>query len=323
MPINGLRIAIVGFGPRGLGALEALVRRALQQGASVAVDIFDPGDWPAAGPNFSPDEDPLCQLNLPLRSIDLPPPVLGTFGDFAQSLKGRFGPEIFPPRAALGTYLNERFAALLSELPAQIVVQTHQLHITNAVWRGAAWTLRANPQDFGPYDHVLLTLGQPETRPDEQVQRWRKHADAHDLTLTDAYPGAALVQSAEAWAGRNVAIRGLGLSALDVIRLLTLGLGGRVVDGRYHPSGREPSRIIPFSLDGHAPAPKPATKEFDARFDLTPVEDTEFAQTLEAALDGPAKDALSRICKVMAGPALRILRDIGTGANDQAIGKWL
>jgi len=66
-------VAVVGMGPRGLGALEALAaaiaRRAPTQPGGVGVEVFDPLPWPSAGPNFSPEQSPLCRLNIPLRAV--------------------------------------------------------------------------------------------------------------------------------------------------------------------------------------------------------------------------------------------------------------
>ncbi len=319
------RIAIVGFGPRGLGALEALVRIAEAQDKPLAVDLFDPVDWPAAGPNFSPDESPVCLLNLPLRSIDLPSPLLGGAVDsFAAWLAedGHDG-EAFLPRAQLGAYLNARFADLRSRLPDHISVTLHDVRVTAAQRDGLRWRLHADARVFGPYDHVLLSLGQPETGDDEQMARWRAHADRYGLPLVSAYPGAALLQTAESWAGQIVGIRGLGLSALDVVRMLTLGLGGRFETERYLPSGREPARIVPFSLDGQAPAPKPSNAALDARFDPLKEEDAAFEAALLAAISGPGEAALPTLSAAIEASALRILRQTGGTGQLAAVCDWL
>ncbi len=330
MGLRSNRIAIVGFGPRGLGALESLVRHAGHGDVTLAVDLFDPLDWPAAGPNFSPDESKVCLLNLPVRSIDLPPPVKGSgVGDMPEWL-GQSGAdaEAFVPRARLGSYMNARFRDLLTRLPDGMTVTLHHLQITGAERDGRQWRLAGGPGRHGPYDHVLLSLGQPESGDDDQTARWRVHATRHGLPFKEAYPAAALVEAADSWAGRTVGIRGLGLSALDVVQALTLGLGGRFEAGRYLPSGREPARIVPFSLDGHAPAPKPLNQTVDARFEPLPQENVSLRIALETALRGPSGEALKTVCDAIAMPALRILRETGRDANADdadagAVDRWL
>jgi uncharacterized NAD(P)/FAD-binding protein YdhS len=319
------RIAIVGFGPRGLGALECLVRHAGQCDATLAVDLFDPVDWPAAGPNFSPDESKVCLLNLPVRSIDLPAPPNGAgVGDMPEWL-GQSGAdaEAFVPRARLGAYMNARFRDLLTRLPDGMTVTLHQLRITGAERDGRQWRLAGGQGRHGPYDHVLLSLGQPESGDDDQTARWRTHATRSGLSFMEAYPATALVEAAGSWAGRTVGIRGLGLSALDVVQALTLGLGGRFEAGRYLPSGREPARIVPFSLDGHAPAPKPLNETVDALFEPLPEENESLQAALGTALRGPSGEALKTVCDAIALPALRILRAAGADADAGAVDRWL
>lgn len=317
--VKQLRIAIIGFGPRGLGALEAVIGIAREP---LSVDIFEPSKWPASGPNFSPDELPVCQLNIPVRTVDLTPPAnLLDFPSFADWIGAKDG-EIFPPRAQLGAYLSERFEAQMRSLPDNIRV-THRREFISGIRRDPqGWHLSAETS-HGPFDHVVLSVGQPATTPDEQWQRWSEHAHRHDLILRDAYPARRLISDAEAWAGKTVAIRGLGLSTLDVIRALTLGLGGRFDGETYLPSGREPARIVPFSLDGKPPAPKPANANLDARFDPTRPETEAFHAALQAALKSDANTALQTICEALIAPCLRIARDFGAAMDETALRAWL
>ncbi|MAO26650.1 MAG: hypothetical protein CMN15_05530, partial [Roseovarius sp.] len=50
------RVAIIGMGPRGLGALNALAERAAKVDRIIEVDVFEPGQIPGPGPNFDPDQ---------------------------------------------------------------------------------------------------------------------------------------------------------------------------------------------------------------------------------------------------------------------------
>ncbi|WP_095588209.1 FAD/NAD(P)-binding protein [Actibacterium ureilyticum] len=324
MAPKGRKIAIVGCGPRGLGALEALARH--MDGADVAVDVtvFDPWAWPAAGPNFSPDEPPECLLNLPLRSIDLPASPVPGFVDFGAWAQADYpDAEAFPPRARLGAYLHARLEALLDNLPQGLSVTLHPLRITQAQQVDGAWRLRADQAAFGPFDDVLLSLGQPQTENDPQMQKWQAHANAQGLDLMPAYPGKALVDRAGRWAGQVVAVRGLGLSTLDVVRMLTIGLGGRFDGTSYVPSGREPGLIAPFSLDGHAPAPKPANARIDALFDPTEAETAAFRAALQDALSADAETALRIVADALVAPTLRVLGATGGTADQAVVAGWL
>lgn len=319
-----MKIAIVGFGPRGLAALEKLTVQVGLGDCPADLDIFDPHATPAAGPNFSPTEPDVCLLNLPIRDVDLPQsPNKGVppFRHWVQKIEAN--DEIYVPRSVLGTYFTERFQALMANLPDGFKVTLCPLRVERTVRHGDGWQLAAEGSYFGPYDHVLLSLGQPKTDLDDQADRWREHAKSQGLDFTAAYPGKSLIQSASGWAGRTVAIRGLGLSSLDVIRMLTLGLGGQFVDGRYVASGREPSVLVPFSLDGHAPAPKPASGDVDALFDPTEDETKSFEAALRAALSRHGDEGLTGIFEALKPVVSRILSETGAAEDDTAIDGWL
>lgn len=319
---TGARLAMIGLGPRALGALEALAAQRSADSRPVAVDLFDPGHWLGAGPNFRPDDSPLCLLNIPLRLIDLPPPRSAqgpkSFPDWA----GGDG-ERFPPRAELGAYLVARMAALTASRPDGLAITHHAGRVSGILREGQGWWLVTEKRREGPYDEVLLCQGQPATTPDPQLSRWQDHATATGADLLPAYPADRLLAKARHWTGRQVAIRGLGLSTFDVLRLLTCGLGGRFADGSYHPSGQEPSRILPFSLDGHAPVPKPASAVLDAEFDPLETETAAFLDAVRRACDGPADAALATICAPLQQAGLRILRAAGGGGDASALAEWL
>ncbi|SFA89483.1 Uncharacterized NAD(P)/FAD-binding protein YdhS [Poseidonocella pacifica] len=311
-----MHIAVIGFGPRGLGALEALADTL--HGQSATVDIFDPFAHPGAGPNFSPEDSPLCLVNIPLRDIDLG-------GEHRAGVSQWLGqdanPDEFLPRATLGRYLGDRFAALLEADGLEIT--HHRRGVSRIDEEGGKWVLRSEDDRFGPYDEVLLTLGQPATAPDDQLARWQDHASKTGADLVPAYPAANLLRAAESWAGQRVAIRGLGLSTFDVLRLLTEGMGGSFEDGQYIPSGREPACILPFSLNGHPPAPKPATGAVDDAYEPTQAETEAFADALARALAGPTETALVMLTDALFPVLLRILHDTGSPDGATEVRQWL
>lgn len=310
------RIAIIGAGPRALGALEALARQDLQ---GWQVVVFDPVATPGAGPNFDPAQSPLCLLNLPIRAVDLPPSPAG-FAEFADWLgEGGTDGERFPSRTELGAYLAARWQALAAAAPFSLDLQ--RARVQDAERDKDGWHLRTGDASHGPFAELLLTQGQPSTRPDKQLARWQEHAQATGATIMPAYPAGALLDAVRDWTGRNVAIRGLGLATLDVLRLLTLGAGGSFQDGRYLPSGREPARILPFSRDGLPPSPKPANAALDRAMAPTAQETDAFAETLTKALAGP--DPVPTLSEALIAPARRILAAQGAEADEADIRRWL
>lgn len=314
------KLAVIGLGPRGTGALEALADLASARGLKVQAEAFDPCPAPGAGPNFDPSESPLCRLNIPMRDIDLRAPDSLGVVPLADWLDPPIDRDVFPARADLGAYLQHRLDALsaapglaLTRIPARI----DALQQSNE-----GWQVQADGTWHGPYAEVLLVPGQPETEPDDQLAEWQSHSDATDAALCPAYPARDLQQRAGGWRGKTVAVRGFALSSFDVIRVLTQGLGGTYTEQGYVPSGREPRCILPFSLDGQPPSPKPETEELDARFEPTAEETAAFASAIHDAAQRSAAQARTRITESLRPPVQRILAECGAETTEQAISDW-
>ncbi|MGR3565833.1 MAG: FAD/NAD(P)-binding protein [Heliomarina sp.] len=316
-----LRIAVIGAGPRSLGALEALAADLREEQRAVQIDTFDPFPANAAGPNFDPEESPLCLLNTAMRDIDIRAPQSSNCGAFADWLAHDPDPDSFPLRADLGRYLEARHTDLAA--------QGHPT-ITRVFGRaddlrpnGDGWEISLHGQWLGPYDEVLLTPGQPASTPDDQLSDWQNHAARSGAILANAYPARNLARAAEQWGDKTVAIRGMGLSVFDVLRVLTTGLGGRFENGQYIASGREPARILPFSLDGKPPFPKPETGDLDARF--TPQKaDTEAFCKAMAIASSSATDKARELLNAATIPAVRhVLDQHGVTKSDKDIADWL
>ena len=181
------KIALVGFGPRGLAALEFLARAAEKSERCVDLDIFDASDTFASGPNFSPTEPDTCLLNLPIRAVDLPDAPQACIDPFGQWVKGiEADEETFVPRSVLGRYFAERFRAVMSVLPADLRVSLHPRRVTGAKLGRECWTLTTDDKQFGSYDEVLFTLGQPKTEYDDQTAKWAAHAEEHCVDFRQA-----------------------------------------------------------------------------------------------------------------------------------------
>ncbi|MFW2541810.1 FAD/NAD(P)-binding protein [Primorskyibacter sp. 2E107] len=314
-------LAVIGMGPRGLGALESLAARLLEEGRRLAVHVYEPFHAPGAGPNFDPAESPLCLLNIPHRDIAIRPPAYSPTGSFADWLGGTPDPDAFPRRADLGRYLEARFADLRNCGALDITVIRERAISLRRL--GRDWVLKTASGHAGRYAEVLLTLGQPKTRPDPQLADWQAHAADGRATLAQAYPAAALQEQAQQWQGRTIAIRGLALSCFDVMRVLTLGQGGRIEQGSYRASGAEPARILPFSLDGKPPFAKPETKAIDDRFTPRAIETDRFSQALDRAVTLDPHGACAALTEALAPVVARILEETGAAFDRTAITDWL
>lgn len=320
-----IKIAVIGAGPRGLGALEALVKGLSGRGTALAVTIFDDLQLPGAGPNFDPSQTPHSILNIPMREVDIPPALAlpcGDFGDW-QKQNGFTDADRFPPRAELGAYLMARFRDVTQVDDINIKLTTHKTKATSLRRKTDAWHVSAGDQSYGPFDEVLLIPGQPQTPPDDQWAAWVNHTKTHDAYTANAYPDRQLLDAARNWSGRNVGIRGLGLSTFDVLRILTLGLGGSFEDGTYHPSGAEPKRIFAFSLNGQPPFPKPVDDAHDTRFNLLSEEIDLFQTAVAQATQLKPDAALKLICDALVQPAHRISAEMRAERDKADIQAWL
>ncbi|MGJ8625245.1 MAG: FAD/NAD(P)-binding protein [Yoonia sp.] len=320
-----LKIAMIGFGPRALGALEALAAQLVDQPTTVHVDIYDPMEWTGAGPNYAPDQSDLCILNIPARIVDYQPPAFmaSRIGPFLDWAEGRYDADDYPSRADIGAYLHDRYDALRQAAGDTVTVSQSPQMISGVEPQNGKWWTISDDKRNGPYDDVLLSQGQPKTSPDPQLRRWIDHAAEHDLQMSSAYPANELIRSAQNWTDETVAIRGMGLSTLDVLRMLTKGLGGTFVDGVYHPSGREPRKLLPFSLDGKPPVAKPANGVLDQRYNVSTAEIDAFTTAMTAAESCNADDALRSICDALISPICRILTEQGATATRNDVRIWL
>jgi uncharacterized NAD(P)/FAD-binding protein YdhS len=306
-----------------LAAAETLVDRA-PAAARLQVTVFEPHPHPGAGPHHDPGQTVLNRLNIPLRAIDLPErAAVGGFADWAAGALPDCGPDGFPPRSALGAYLGTRWRALAEGSAVGRVAA----EVTGAERHRAGWMLEAGAARHGPFDEVVLCLGHQAVEPDAQIARWRAHAEGSGAVVRHVYPSDALIAAAGGWQGRTVAIRGLALSMIDAMRALTEGLGGRFERGaeglRYRPSGREPARLLPFSLDGIPPAPKPTTAALDARYDVDEAEAARFERALAAALAREPDAALEAVRAALAPVAGAVLGRFGVPEAEAKVESWL
>ena len=311
------RIAVIGMGPRGLGALEALAVLLPSE-----VDVFDPLPPSGAGPNFDPAESDLCRLNIPMRDIEIRARGRSSCGTLAQWLGDDApGPDVFPPRAYVGRYLEARYSELVARGPLKI---RHKAHGVDRVEpSGGGWQLQAAGRWFGPYAEVLLAPGQPQVEPDDQLAEWQDHAAKGNGTLLDAYPARRLQDRAEGWTDASVAVRGMALSLFDILRVLTLGQGGRFENGRYLRSGAEPAGILPCSLDGKPPFPKPETMELDGRYEPLPGETESFAAAISLASRAGPAEARALLKDALTQPVARILHEAGAPCDPSQVDEWL
>ena len=166
-PSASMRIAIVGFGPKGLYALERLLDHAaaLPPHARLEVDLFEPDPNPGAGPNYAPDQPAYLRMNFAADLIDMWWPDSRAVPRSAQHPFVRWrggGPgsgAAYPSRADVGEYLSAGFESLLRYAPRALTIRLRETAVDAVRANGGAWDVYAADALAGSYDEVLLATG--------------------------------------------------------------------------------------------------------------------------------------------------------------------
>jgi hypothetical protein len=183
--------------------------------------------------------------------------------DFAQWLAGnqnagseghRLGLRDAPQRRVHGLALRaafEHYVRLLVSSGAQ--VDRYAATVTDVTAGRAGYSVHADDGTVVTADRILFVTGHSENLPSPGGIEGSGY-------IRNPYPLDRRVESASIGPQSTVAIRGLGLTAIDVMLYLTEGRGGRFVPAGndsagcarliYVPSGKEPRRLIGFSPGG-------------------------------------------------------------------------
>ncbi|AEF42598.1 FAD/NAD(P)-binding protein [Hoyosella subflava] len=246
-PGAAFSVAIVGAGPKGLFALESILAHSRDTQKKLRVDLFDPQP-PGHGAAYQPALPEYLRLNVdadivsawPQHRTNMSRP---TWRVWAREAEPLIASERFPPRAAVGTYLEWSFHHMVSAAPGVKV-----RHVTSAVTglrrdQGGKWHV-VSGSELGPYDEVLLTVGHGSS--------WNGAlARGTGRTISSVYP----IQNLDVIPPHSrVRFRGAALTFIDGALVLTEGRGGRFegqgANCRYVPSGSEPRALFPSSRSG-------------------------------------------------------------------------
>lgn len=281
--MRNYRVAIVGFGPRGLSLLERLaaVYRELAPSWTLAIDLVDPGE-PGQGAHPADQPDHLL-ANTVSGQVTMftddsvrhagpiePGPSLmdwaraAGYRRFGSGFKqAQHGGEVveendYLPRSLLGRYFSYVYDRLIEALPPNVVVTYHRC-LANDVHRqpGGRYEVVLDNGVRLDANHVVIVTGHGDndlTEADESLlNRTRALQDTHPrLQFIPRVKPFSVLQSIPKDA--TVGIQGIGLTAYDIIADLTIGRGGEFhADAdrrlRYRPSGKEP-RLVVFSRQG-------------------------------------------------------------------------
>ena len=174
------------------------------------------------------------------------------------------GPNDYPSRAQHGRYLADMMDWTQAHLPPGVFVHRHSAKAIDI--ESGPISDRQIVLDNGTSidaDEIILLTGHAKNRvvPGSGPAAWTSFAEnqQHKGTRTSyvhlVYPIDAKTRHVEP--GDSVYVIGMGLTAVDVVKTLTMGRGGKFKNGRYIPSGKEPfvilgSRLgLPYSARAH------------------------------------------------------------------------
>lgn len=240
------RVAVVGFGPKALFALDHLARAAADADVEVDVAVFEPHPVVGAGPVYDPRQPRCLRMNFASKHVDAgggAPP----FVEWARRHDPEAAdPEGFAPRASVGAYLHVAAIQVLDRLRERGSVALHPRRAVRVHTRGDHWIVDGSDGRRVVADEVLIATGHGSRRID---------ADRRPEADGGVYPVARELSPSRVPPGSSVAIRGMGLTALDAVVVLS-----------RRPVELRPDRLLLFSRTGRPMLPKlaPGARAADA-----------------------------------------------------------
>ena len=237
------KIAIVGFGARGLSVFERFVSKILANDIAQKIDIyiFDPHSLGSGCHKIAQSSRLLANTVASQMSIFADETVCKNeffikgpnFYDFLLMKGYKALKNGYYSRSLLGEYLEYSFSFIRKLCPNNIILHIIKEKAQSVCKQKNNFIVTTNNNQI-EVNAVFITTGHPEK--------------IDDLNEVSAYPADAA--TANLSNKDTVAIKGLGLSAIDLITLLTSGYGGYYETIKdelvYFPSGKEP-KILAFS----------------------------------------------------------------------------
>lgn len=305
-------LTIIGAGPRGLAALEYLFSEyANGKGTEpLKVALFEKGRHKGCSWVYYPEQPETNWLNILDRPLDLKArkpielngnTIPGFPGYHQWNAQDRMVPDwdqrdSFTSRGRFGRYLKQRFDSLSKELINQGYIDFFNARVVNLERVRGKFVAHTEEGKAYTSREVLLCVGHQNTQTADQLKKWEDHAHTSKeiVLFKEPYPVSQFREAIPEPSKAKVALRGFGLSMIDIARALTEGLGGTfsLVDEAtremdYIPGVESVPCLIPFSLDGLPLAPKPLNKALDLRFKPGVAPLAQFRKTLNTALKSP------------------------------------
>lgn len=311
-----MELGIIGFGPRGLSALESLVSSAIEKKKfkELKVSIFEPRKYLGVGKAWDLDQPPSNWINISDFALQgLKGRTLITDGQFTIPSFPSYtdwciendliinlenNKDVFPPRAQLGNYLNERAISITNPLLESGKVKIYREKVIKAENYTNKVTIFLSQNISYSFDECLISIGHQPTYLSEEDKKNIEHSKkGNQLYIHSPYETSFLkkIETSD-----TIGIIGLGLTMIDVSRMLISKLNGtfKTVENSclltYNFDKRHTLKIIPYSFDGLLMVPKPYGRKIDAKFEPLQSQKNKFKLKVKNAILASKKISSAR-----------------------------
>ena len=262
-----ISIGIVGFGPKGLYGFERLLANLHQMNEKIEVHVHlfnAKGDF-ATGWIYQPDQPDFLLMNYSNAFITMhpdaaPSPIceIMSFSEWCANCRQTSTSaedKRIASRGEVGEYLSYYFNCLCDSARSNIIIHKNRGKVTAIIPVKGKYRLETDTEFQSPlFATLLLTTGHSPSITSKLSQS-KKSKNC----IPFVYP----VQEKLQLIPKNVqvACKGIGLTAIDSILALTEGRGGEFEQSNdseiiYRKSGKEPTKIYPFSRSGYPIIPR-------------------------------------------------------------------
>jgi len=286
------KMAIIGIGPRGGYCLERLILELTKQNSlsNIHLSLFEATGNFGNGQIYNLNQNLSNWINITERILKLEErkeinyhtlkiPLFPSYHEWIQkdfSTSPTNQVDTYPPRVKIGKYLSQRFESLVKPLIQSNIVTLHKEQVKEIKWlNDNKLKITSDKSTYKEFDEVVLTIGHQQTELSQQILDWDKFAtNKENISLFKApYPVADYLNHKNLNDKSTVAIRGFGLAMIDVIRAIAEKFGKFTTKEEkgelcvYQTEKKIKDMLIPFSLDGLPPVPKPLNAHIDKWFE--------------------------------------------------------
>ncbi|MDH7912376.1 FAD/NAD(P)-binding domain-containing protein [Winogradskyella sp. SYSU M77433] len=327
-------LTIIGFGPRGLYALERLVYHLAMRKQEINILVFESKTELGTGAAWNKDQPNSNLINITERAlVDLPSrpkivyrntiiPQFPSYHQWCEFSQNELEPDTFPPRKKVGKYLSERANSIIDVLKSKSGFELFKTSIKSIDLENNKLALSSDNKVW-KVDDVLLSIGHQSTKNSEQLNEWIEHSKSNTeiKVYENTYP-VSLFKDIKNQTNISIGIRGFGLSLIDVMRYLTINDFGnfKITDDQtfetlYYKVKDQQLQIVPFSLDGLPLVPKPLNEHIDNWYKPTD-EELEYFKTSITSVAQTSKNfnTIDFLIKPIAEISSRVFLDLGDKA---------